>query len=228
MPLPTYQYAVTTLKEFTKTHLQLIARPLGKPMPYQAGQYLLISYPEGSLMPFSIANAPSADHTIELHIRVAPNDLPTEQFIKLVTYTHEITLQGPFGHCEYKEHKGPLIILAAGTGFAPAKAIIEQMAQTNTQQPCYLYWTVKQPEDFYLPELPSLWKKELSHFHYTPICTKERCDKKDNILEAVLTDFDSLTECLVYVFGPVSLALDSIKKFTPFGLNKTQFFTDVL
>lgn len=228
MSLSTYQYAVTTLKEFTKTHLQLIAHPLEKPMPYQAGQYLLIRYPEESLMPFSIANAPSADHTIELHIRVAPDDLPTQQFIKLIMRTHEITLQGPLGHCEYKNHNGPLIILAAGTGFAPAKAIIEQITHTNPQQSCYLYWTVKQSEDFYLPELPSLWKKELRHFHFIPICSKEKSNEKANIIEAVLSDFSSLAECLVYVFGPVSLALDSIKKFTPFGLNKTQFFTDVL
>lgn len=213
----------------TNTHLQLLLKPFEKTLVYCAGQYLLLQYPDGQFMPFSIANAPHYNQEIELHIRVAENDQTTQQFVQGINENRPITIQGPMGDCCYTpQQSGELILIAAGTGFAPAKAIIEQLCHLQVDKPCYLYWTVKRRSDLYLPDLPTLWQKTLSNFHFVPTITLSDESNKSNVLDAVIKDFPNLTTTQVYIFGPRSLALDALKRFTKKGLSSTHFFTDVL
>ncbi|MBA2655251.1 MAG: hypothetical protein H0U71_09345 [Gammaproteobacteria bacterium] len=199
-------------------------------MSYKAGQYLKIAYPHGEFMPFSIANSPTGSNEIELHIRVAPDDLDTEQFIELAATTKQVLITGPFGDCAYpKENSRPLIILAAGTGFAPAKAIIEKIIEMkDVTRECHLYWSVKQSVDFYLPDMPKIWQNALINFHYVPIITRSEKLPKTTMLEAVLRDIGNFSLYDVYVFGPHALALNTLQLLSERGLKKETLFTDVL
>lgn len=224
----TYAYVLETMIFLTPTHLQLVASPKTSPMQYKAGQYLFLKYSNGKSMPFSIANAPQPNHKIELHIRVASDDSETQEFIQEVQKSKQLILEGPMGECGYHKKSGPILLLSAGTGFAPAKAIIEYLIKQEPDKVCYLYWTVKQPSDFYLPDLPKTWQKDLPNFYFRPICTRvDFKGNKNSILEAVLSDFSDLAGCQVYVFGPGTLVTDALNKFQPFGLKQENFFTDV-
>lgn len=223
------RYSVANINHLTKTHLQLIIEPIAKPLLYEAGQYLKILYPNNELMPFSMANSPAKNHQIELHIRVANDDLLTQRFVQSLNLTRSLTIVGPFGDCQYKNNRQPLLLLAAGTGFAPAKAIIEKLISSNPNQECHLYWTVKYTEDFYLAELPKTWQASLKNFHYVPISTQAmNNENKNNILDLIKADFVNLSSYQVYVFGPPDLAIDTFKLLVKKGLRKENFFTDVL
>jgi NAD(P)H-flavin reductase len=223
------EYHVDCHIQLSKTLWQLFASPVKEVMHYEAGQYLLLKYPNGNLYPFSIANAPNDSYQIELHIRSNPDDTETKAFLVTIMTTTKIALSGPFGECQYQEKDGPLLLLAAGTGFAPAKAILEQLTKTPSKRPSFLYWTVRKPDDFYCPELPEFFKNQLFDFHYIPICTKIGYPQyRTNILTAVSEDFDSLSSCQIYVFGPRALAIDALHAFIRKGLCPEDFFTDVL
>jgi CDP-4-dehydro-6-deoxyglucose reductase len=196
-------------------------------MPYEAGQYLELCYPSGEFFPFSIANAPQSDGLIELHIKLSPTDTATLEFIEQLAIGSSITVRGAFGDSRYQPQKNPLLLLAAGTGFSPAKAIIEKIIQTNVTRDCHLYWSVKVASDFY-SDLPSYWNKTLKNFFFSPILTQEIEGQKTTILEKVLHDFESFRDYQVYVFGPEQLAIATIQKLHARGLLVENFFSDML
>lgn len=225
-----FNYKVAEKNFLTARHLQLILTPESNKLTYEAGQYLEMSYPSGHFYPFSIANTPNASGTIELHIKISPTDLETVEFVEKTHPGSQIQIRGPFGECQYQQSgAGKLLILAAGTGFAPAKAIIEKLIATKSLTDCHLYWTVKQATDFYLPELPDLWKSQLTNFHFTPVNTQEdSASPKHNILEHLLDDFKTYSDCQVYVFGPQNLAIDTLQQLHTKGMKIENFFTDML
>lgn len=224
----TFAYQIFEINYFTPKHLQLLLRPTAESIPYEAGQYLEILYPDGKYLPFSIANAPREDGELELHLKLSPTDIPTLEFIDQSDIGTILTIAGPLGECQYQHSNAELILLAAGTGFAPVKAIIEKVLQTNDQRVCHLYWTVKHSADIYLPDLPLRWQATLPNFSYTKIVTQEISENKLSILDKVSNDFNSYDNCQVYVFGPENLALAALEKLIKHGLKKELFFSDML
>jgi CDP-4-dehydro-6-deoxyglucose reductase, E3 len=227
---PSFAYRVVEINQLTPTHLQLILKPIAASMVYRAGQYLYLRYPNGEYSPFSIANAPAESNLIELHIRTALEDLATQQFVANLSFSSQVTVAGPFGDCCYEtKTSGPLLLLAAGTGFAPAKAIIEELiTEEDLEKDCRLYWIIKRPSDVYIPDLPAYWQRLLPNFHYTLISTESKRTHRRSILEAVKRDFIELSHCQVYVFGPRALAIESLQEFRSMGLQKDFFYTDML
>lgn len=176
-------------------------------------------------MPFSIANSPCNEGTIELHIKVAPFDEATQTFITQTTISSPITLSGPFGTAYVKKNPDTLLLIAAGTGFAAAKAMIETLIKTYRTQRCHLLWTVSEKKDFYLEEVIEQWQQQLPHLLYTPICSQIA---KRKIVEEVVHRYRSFENCQIYVFGPHTLALEMYQTLTANGLANDQYFSDML
>ncbi len=223
----TYHYQIAKKHYLTPKHLQLLITPQETIMPYEAGQYLELRYPSGDFFPFSIANAPQVDGLIELHIKLSSNDTNTLEFIDQIDMGSSILLRGPYGDSRYQPQQNPLILLAAGTGFSPAKAIIEKIIQTDATRECHLYWSVKLATDFY-SDLPKHWSKTLEKFFFSPILTQETNGLKTTILEKVLQDFENFRDHQVYVFGPEQLAIATLQKLHARGLSVANFFSDML
>jgi NAD(P)H-flavin reductase len=222
-----FNYQLISLNQLTNTHFQVQLSPVDQVMPHQAGQYLTILYPNNTFQPFSIANAPTKDDRIELHIRALTTDKETQHLIDALVASKAAIIAGPYGNCKFEvnEAASRILIIAAGTGFAPAKAIIEKMIEQGKQKDCHLYWTVKEPYDFYLKKLPIQWEQELSDFSFTPVL---RNTNRENLFDSIISDLGRLNHTLVYVFGPQSLAIDALSRLGQAGLDRLNFYTDVL
>ena len=62
-----------------------------------------------------------------------------------------LRIEGPFGSFFLREDSDkPIVLLAAGTGFAPIKAIIEHMQLKGITRPAVLYWGCRRRADLYL------------------------------------------------------------------------------
>jgi CDP-4-dehydro-6-deoxyglucose reductase len=227
------QYHTSSINQLTENHVQLWIEPIDKKLLYQAGQYLKIRYPNGEFFPFSMANAPTADHRIELHIRLA-NDTNTLQFIKNVKTTGQITITGPFGHSYFQKNNPlPIILLAAGTGFAPAKAIVEEIIRENAGRKIHLYWGVRELKDFYLASLPEIWKKDYRQFFYTAVISRPNIPlppnvKTGQIIDLVTSDYPDLSDHQVFIFGPEQMVAMALKQFIRHGLTRDQIRSDML
>jgi NAD(P)H-flavin reductase/hemoglobin-like flavoprotein len=100
---------------------------------YVAGQSVPI---ETDLRPrvwrhYSPANAPRADGTLELHVRRAPGGQVSGALVDSVRVGDRLRLGAPIGRRLTLEGVGGLggiVMIAGGTGLAPLKAVVEQLA----------------------------------------------------------------------------------------------------
>lgn len=224
-------YIVTQIKSLTATITQVFLQPKSLALSYQAGQYLEILYPTGEFQPFSIANAPQHDNRIELHIRHLPNDPATLDFLHYLQNKQQATIRGPFGSCVYTKLPKPIIFLAAGTGFAQAKAIIEKTCAINSTTFLHLYWGVKTTADFYLTDALMTWQEKLPHFCYTLVLSqadKHWTGELGYVHEKAVRDYPALSHYQVYASGPLPMVLASLKLMETHGLNRRYFYSDML
>ncbi len=223
-----FEYVIAKKTHLTDQHLQLFIKPVDKPLIYESGQYVEIQYPDLSFQPFSIANMPNSQHLIELHIKLSLSDRATQEFVQSIQINNHIKVRGPFGESSFQCPCNNVILVAAGTGFAPAKAIIEQLSSIGFDKECYLYWSVKKVTDFYLADLITTWQTQLPKFHFIPIITQETSEAKVSLIDKLTTDLDSFADTQIYVFGPLRLATDVITKLRDKNLTADNFFCDML
>ncbi|GAB3997149.1 hypothetical protein GCM10029992_19250 [Glycomyces albus] len=89
---------------------------------------------------YTPANAPRADGTIELHVRAVDGGQVSNALVGLV-HTGDRLILGPAvgtGLTLREDGPGPIVMLAGGTGLAPMKALVEQVAARP--RPVSLYW----------------------------------------------------------------------------------------
>jgi len=108
----------------------LTIRP-DEPFPYQPGQYLSVQVLRWPRVwrNYSIANAPRADGTLDLHIRAIPGGQVSTTLVQ-DTGAGDTVLLGPARGTMVVDHGSArdILCIAGGTGFAPIKAIIEGLA----------------------------------------------------------------------------------------------------
>ena len=143
-----------------------------------------------------------------------------------------LRFEGPLGTFHLNPTSGkPMIMVAAGTGFAPIKAILDDMAQRNIQREVHLYRGSRDRAGLYLPHHAEQWGKTLQKFTHVPVLSDatSACDwsgRTGLVHEAVLEDFTDLSEYEVYACGAVAMVEASRRDFLAHGLLPDAFFAD--
>lgn len=201
------------------------------PLIYQAGQYLEIITADGQQTPFSIANASLGSRQLELHIRHTPENSVSHQIVSEIKKQGALNIVAPLGHCTYlslKPHR-PVIFMARGTGFAPIKAIIEQMLSEGTDLPMHLYWGAKNVGDQYLDELVQSWAEHVEHFQYTPIlssASSQWAGRSGNLIDSIAIDYQDFSNYQVFAAGPFDMMLRARDVFEKQGLKPENMYSD--
>jgi len=94
----------------------------------------------------------------------------TDQVFGTLKERDILRFEGPLGTFFVREDSDkPMLLLASGTGFAPIKAIVEQMQASGSTRPMTLFWGGRRPHDLYLHALCQQWAAELPNFRYVPV-----------------------------------------------------------
>lgn len=201
---------------------------------YQAGQYLEILHPELGSRPFSVACAPHLDRLIELHIRNLPDNPFITELLQKIKTQQPLTLTGPYGqNFLHIAATPPLILVAGGTGFAPIKALLEDLVEEKYPGLVHLYWGVRTKADHYLPHIPQQLGKQLKNFKYTPVLSaalpSDHWQGRNGLVHAaVLEDYQDLTGFKVYASGPSEMVVAARDSFVERGLDSNNIHSDWL
>jgi len=204
------------------TKLILAPRPY---IPYLAGQYLQLVRAESSNpYSYSIANAPTAAQTYELHIRHGIENTGNQQLIASINLGSELTLELPFGECtlEALDPQLPILFIAGGTGFAPIKAMLEQLQLNNSSQITTLIWRAKNQQELYLDSLVKDWLYKRPNFHYIPQLER---DSIKNILASHPTH-PQLSAWQIVLAGPFDMVYNIRDELINAGVAKTRLHSD--
>jgi len=211
--------------------------PATETFRFHAGQYIEVILKDGKRRSYSMANAPHAASTLELHLRHLNGGLFTDHvFGAGATAMKEreiLRLEGPFGSFFLREDSQlPIVMLASGTGFAPIKSIIEHMVHEAINRPITLYWGGRRPGDLYMNDLVEQWASTIPGFKYVPVISDALPEdgwvgRTGFVHRAVMQDFPDLSGHQVYACG-APIVVDSARRdfVATCSLTEDAFFAD--
>ena len=214
--------------------------PPSEHMDFRAGQYIDILLPDGRHRSFSIANAPSDEPLIELHIRhVEDGDFTGYCYNEMEVKTI-LRIEGPLGSFYLREDSNkPIIFMAGGTGFAPIKGIIEYCLAKDIPREMYLYWGAQTERDLYLHDMAQQWAKSQPRFQYVPVLSRveesrageSKPDKPWQgrtglVHQAIIDDFPDLSDFEIYAGGPPAMVYAGKDVFHDRGLPESRYYSD--
>src|SRR5437868_9704980 len=204
-------------------HMQL---PANDTLRYHAGQYVEFILRDGARRSYSMANAPhnqmqatgagTTAPVIELHIRHMPGGKFTDHVFTAMKEKEILRLEGPFGSFYLREDSDkPMVLLASGTGFAPIKALIEQMQVKGSTRAATLYWGGRRPSDLYMDDWVRARCAEMGQLTYVPVVSNalpedDWTGRTGFVHKAVLEDFPDLSGHQVYACG-APIVVDSAR-----------------
>ena len=234
MKLPTRVLAITRpAPDVAVLRLQL---PANQAFRYHAGQYVEFILAGGVRRSYSMANAPDQLGTppaIELHIRHMPGGVFTDQVFNTLKEKDILRMEGPFGSFFLREDSDkPIILLASGTGFAPLKAIVEQLQHQADTRPAVLYWGCRRKADLYRDAWCQEAAAAMPNLRYVPVLSEPTAEdawtgRTGFVHQAVMADFPDLSAHQVYACGaPVMVEAAQRDFVARCGLPADEFFAD--
>ncbi|STX27550.1 NAD(P)H-flavin reductase [Legionella beliardensis] len=193
---------------------------------YQAGQYLQILSADDSLS-YSIANAPLGAHKYELHIRHVQQNPYNQKLFAEIRQRGAVNISLPFGDCHLNRLKSgaPILFIAGGTGFAPIKAMIEQLLATGDPRPFELYWSARSQSDLYMDDKVKQWQAHVNHFRYFPLLSD--ANLKDKIADYVFNQHThDLNHYEIVIGGPFDMVYETRDALVSKGISANNMYSD--
>ena len=130
---------------------------------FRAGQYVQFLLPgtESAEMPvyraYSIASPPSSPRLIRLLFGRLPGGACTTYAFERLRVDEQIRINGPFGEFSVRESDRELIFVAGGSGMAPVRAMLLDLAEKGERRPITLFAAARSARDLvYAAELEAL------------------------------------------------------------------------
>lgn len=215
---------VESIAPLTDSILQLILAPQPY-IDYQAGQYLEILSAEGAFS-YSIANAPLGSRKYELHIRHSQDNPYNHHLLAEIKQRGAVKLRLPLGNCHINRlaPEKPIVFIAQGTGFAPIKAMIEELLAHGDQRPFELFWGARSQSDLYMNEKVSHWQNHVIHFRYFSLLSSS---SKDALAARVIAHHpEGLNNWQFVVGGPFDMVYAIRDSLVAQGIAPDQLFSD--
>ncbi len=233
LPIKTLPCRVSQKQQLSHDVMGLwLKLPLTERLQFLAGQYVDILHKDGRRRSFSLANPPHDGEFLELHIRHYTGGQFSNYVFAEMQSNELLRIRGPLGSFVLKENStAPMIFVAGGTGFAPIKGIIQHTLAQQQRRPIHLYWGARARRDLYLDELAQDWAATYSHIRYTPVLSEPQPDdrwqgRSGLVHQAVLEDFEDLSNYEVYASGPKAMVEAIRTHFLERGLREDKLYSD--
>jgi NAD(P)H-flavin reductase/hemoglobin-like flavoprotein len=205
----------------TLDHAVLRVRPR-EPLEYLPGQSVSL---ETDVRPrlwryYTPANAPRTDGVLELHV---------EALVRLVGAGDVLRLGPPIGHFALDtESDRDLLLVGGGTGWAPLKALVDQVARQGPPRRVDLFLGARTEERFY--DLADIRRMEQEHPWLTVVLAVSE-DKASPLEQGDVGDVvmrhGPWTSRDAYVAGSGPMVDDTVGRLTQHGLKLERIHTEV-
>jgi CDP-4-dehydro-6-deoxyglucose reductase len=201
--------------------------PPASQLLFRTGQYIDVIGPEGIRRSYSLASAPRSDGKLQLEIRRVEGGQLSQYWFEKAKANDLLRIEGPFG--TFSRRSTPvknLIFLATGTGIAPVKAILEELAGSpdkSKYDKIVVYWGGRTVADVY-------WKPDFENLSlsFIPVLSRELewVGRKGYVQQAVIEDGLDLSASSVYACGSETMIASAKALLVGAGLNERAFYSD--
>ncbi|MGY1631071.1 globin domain-containing protein [Geodermatophilus sp. SYSU D01186] len=199
--------------------------------PYRAGQSISL---ESDARPklwryYSPANAPRPDGLMELHVKARDGGPVSTALVRRVGVGDTLHLGPPMGHIAFDEESDrDLLLVAGGTGLAPLKAVVDQVARHGPPRRVDLY--VGARAEMYVYDRADLERLDQEHPWLTVTFAvsedKESTLEQGDVGEVVLRH-GPWTSRDVYVAGPAAMVEDTTSRLLQHGVRRERIRSEV-
>jgi Na+-transporting NADH:ubiquinone oxidoreductase subunit F len=202
-----------------------------------AGQFVQLKVPEYELTDepiyraYSAASVPSEKHRVELEIRYVPNGICTTYVHKYLKEGDPVVFNGPYGDFFLRETDREIICIAGGSGMAPIKSILLDMAEKGIKRRTRYFFGARSLRDLFLLEEMKELEKRMPDFTFIPALSAP--EPEDNwegetglITDVVAKHIESGDNAEAYLCGSPGMIDACIKVLDEKGIPEELIYYD--
>lgn len=228
-----YHYEVASNDPVTPVIRELWLTPCGRVIAYLPGQYVLLGDVAQRLPPraYSLANAPRADGRISLLVTRFPGGPVSGWVHGTLRAGDEVMLDGPYGtFVPGNDRNTQVLLLAAGSGLAPIRALAEDFLATDPARRVTLFFSARTAADTIDHARFQEWMRRFRGFRYLHTLTRDPAAKRHRRIPELLPDTCAdLRGWEVFVAGPTGFVVDCAACACALGaanVHTEEFFAD--
>ncbi len=201
--------------------------PPVSPLRFLAGQYVDV-IAGGVRRSYSLANAPRGDHLLELVVKRYPRGILSEYWFERAQPNDLIRIEGPFGTFFLRDD-GPtnIVFLATGTGIAPVKALLEELAadpQRAARHRFRVFWGNRASESFCWD--PAGLALDVEFHQLLSGADQGWSGERGYVQDAAIRHGFDLADTVVYACGSTAMIASAKTRMIGLGLPARCFFSD--
>jgi len=206
----------------------VLKTPPTSPLRFVAGQYVDIIAEGGVRRSYSLANAPRGDGLLEFIIKRYDGGVLSAYWFERAKRNDLLRLEGPFGTFFLREQRpANLLFLATGTGIAPVKALLEELAADPAQAAGHrltVLWGNREAASF-------CWKPSALGLDLAFHCLLSGGDtawrgRRGYVQDAAISLGFDPHETAVYACGSSAMIASARAALLALGLPSRRFFSD--
>ncbi|MFH8679147.1 globin domain-containing protein [Streptomyces lydicus] len=161
---PAWWQAEVVSHELRTPDIAVVTVRPDQPYPFRAGQYTSVETPWWPRVwrHYSFASAPRSDGLLSFHVKAVPAGWVSNAMVHRARPGDVIRLGGPAGSMtvDHSTRNG-LLCVGGGTGIAPIKALIEDVAEHGIRRPVDVFYGARTDHDLY--DLDTMLRLEQTH-----------------------------------------------------------------
>lgn len=202
--------------------LAVITMQTSEPIPYRAGQYVSVETPQRPRLwrYLSPANAPKGDGILEFHVRAVDGGWVSRAIVAHSRIGDTWRVGPAMGRMHVESGTGrKLLMVTGGTGMAPIKALLEDLATRPEQPRTHVFVGGRTWDDLY--DLPSLRRLSYSNtwLDVSPVVEKDEggSGAERGTLADVVTRYGAWADHDVLVCGSPAMIRSTVARMLVAG-----------
>lgn len=224
-------YLVIGIERHTATIAELWLRPRGDALEYLPGEYVLLEDRERTVpqRSFSIANAPRPDGLISLLVTRVPDGETSTWVHERLRVGEDVSVSGPYGtFVDDPRSTAPALFLAAGSGLAPIRAVLEAALASRIRRELTLIFSARTEDDVIDRERFEQWQAQQKRFRFIRTVTRGAGQPPRGRIPAVLPQlYTDLSDHDVFVAGAPGFVLACAAAADALGARRERVYTEV-
>jgi CDP-4-dehydro-6-deoxyglucose reductase len=205
----------------------VLKTPPTSPLRFLPGQYVDV-LAAGVRRSYSLANAPRADNLLELIVKRYPGGTLSQYWFERAAPNDLVRVEGPFGTFFLRDD-GPrnIVFLATGTGIAPVKALLEELATDPVRAARHrlqVFWGNREQDSFCWD--PVDLGLDVAFHHLLSGANPGWGGKRGYVQDAAIHHGFDPADTVVYACGSSAMIASARTVMTALGLPAKRFFSD--
>jgi ferredoxin-NADP reductase/hemoglobin-like flavoprotein len=222
---PAWWHAEVVSHDLRTPDIAVVTVRPDQPYPFLAGQYTSLETPWWPRIwrHYSFAGAPRSDGLLSFHVKAVPAGWVSNALVHHARPGDVLRLGSPAGSMvvDHTTDNG-MLCLGGGTGIAPIKALVEDVAEHGERRPVEVFYGARSDHDLY--DIDTMLRLQQSHpwLQVRPIV-----DGRTQLPDAVL-EYGPWNEYDAFLSGPIGMIRSGVDTLRGVGIPSERIRHDSL